>query len=144
MKHAVLQRNETSDQGTFGVITVEGKRWFTGELPWRDNSNMYSCVPAGTYKAIFTMSPRFKRRLYLVGPVENRTGIRVHPANLVGDSKLGFKAQMHGCIAIGEKLGWIGKQKAILVSSPAVRLFEKLMGGKPFTLEIKDEPSRSS
>jgi hypothetical protein len=46
------------------------RRWriglFSGELPWRDNAPSISCVPAGTYRAIFTNSPRFGRALYLL------------------------------------------------------------------------------
>lgn len=74
--------------------------------------------------------------MYLVGPVDRRTGIRIHAANLMGDAKKGYKCQLNGCIALGEKLGWIGKQKAVLVSRPAIRRLEKLTEGKPFQLEI--------
>lgn len=138
MKKALLQRFETSDEGTFGRLTIEGLSLFTGELPWRNNDNNFSCVPAGKYKCILTMSPRFGRRLYLVGPVERRSGIRIHPANLVGDSKKGFVSQMHGCIALGEKRGWIKNQKAILVSQPAVRRLLAVTQSQAFELEIKD------
>lgn len=85
-----------------------------------------------------TYSPRFKKRLYLVGPVEGRVGIRIHPANLMGAKDKGFASELLGCIALGEKMGWIGKQKALLVSSPAVRQFQNLLENEPFTLEIRD------
>lgn len=74
--------------------------------------------------------------MYLVDGVPQRVGIRKHPANLMGDRGLGFKAQLNGCISLGEKLGWIEKQKAILISAPAVRRFETYMDHKPFELEI--------
>lgn len=139
MKRAVLQRIETGDQGTFGILITDDGSWFySGELPWRDNRSNISCVPAGEYTCTFTYSPRFKRRLYLVGPVLNRSGIRKHSANLMGDASKGYKAQLNGCISLGEKLGWLDGQKAILVSQPAISKLERLMEGKPFILEIKD------
>lgn len=96
-----------------------------------------SCVPAGTYRCIFTNSPRFGRCLYLVGPVLARSGIRIHPANLMGDSSKGFHCQLNGCIALGEKLGWMDGQKAVLLSVPAVRELEEHFNGRAFTLEIR-------
>lgn len=74
--------------------------------------------------------------MYLVEGVPNRTGIRKHAANLMGDKNLGYTAQLNGCIALGEKLGFIDKQKALLLSAPALRRFENLMERKSFMLEI--------
>jgi len=75
--------------------------------------------------------------VYLVNGVKDRTGIRVHSANLMGDDTRGYKRQLNGCIALGERLGWIEGQRAVLLSYPAVRRFETLMAGKTFELEIR-------
>ncbi len=131
----VLSRFETSDEGTFGRLNVLGL--YTGELPWRDNASNVSCIPEGTYPVIWTYSPRFKREMYLLVGTEPRAGIREHPANLMGDASKGYKAQLNGCIAPGERVGWIKGQKAVLLSAPAMRRFEDYMGRKPFMLEIK-------
>ena len=56
----------------------------------------------------------------------------------MGDSKKGFRSQLHGCIALGERLGWIAGQKAVLLSQPAVRRLEAYFKGKPFMLEIRN------
>lgn len=138
VKTVVLQRMESSDEGTFGILYLDGVRLFTGELPWRDNDNNTSCIPAGKYKAVMTFSSRFRKRLYLVAPVENRAGIRIHPANRMGDKSLGYVSELLGCIALGEKIGWINKQKAVLLSMPAVRRLERYMKNQAFILEIKD------
>lgn len=74
--------------------------------------------------------------MYGIEPVKGRSGIRKHAANLMGDLELGYKAQLNGCIALGLKRGWIQGQKAILLSAPAMRQFEALMGGQQFELEI--------
>ena len=138
MKTLKIERFETSDQGTFGRIKFDDKIYFTLELPWRDNVNNISCIPSGIYRCDFTVSQRFHRKLYLVGKVAGRTGIRIHSANLAGNKDLGFKCQLNGCIAIGEKLGTIDGQKAVLLSVSAVRKLESFLEKKSFTLEIID------
>lgn len=74
--------------------------------------------------------------MYLLLGTDPRAGIRKHPANLMGDDTLGYRRQLNGCIALGERLGWIDRQKALLVSAPAVSRFERHMERKDFTLEI--------
>jgi hypothetical protein len=74
--------------------------------------------------------------MYEVVKVPGRGGIRMHSANLMGDASLGYKVQLLGCIALGERLGYINKQKAVLVSRPAMTHFEIAMGKRPFLLEI--------
>lgn len=138
MRSVILQRTETSDEGTFGVLTAGGLSLHTGELPNRNNENDLSCIPAGVYQCALTFSNHFKRALYLVLHTDGRAGVRIHAANLMGDRKKGFISQLLGCIALGERRGLIGNQKAILVSQSALRKFQKEMNNEPFTLEIKD------
>lgn len=134
---AILQRTESGDQGTFGKILACGLALFTGELPWRDNASGRSCIPPGQYRVVWAYSPRFRRQTYLLLDTVPRTAIREHPANLMGDAAKGLRAQLNGCIALGERLGWMDGQKALLVSAPAVRRFEQRMQRKPFLLEIR-------
>lgn len=136
--NAILQRTETGDQGTFGKLLAGGLGLFSGELPWRDNASSISCVPSGTYRAMVTYSPRFGRGLYLLDPTSPRSAIRIHPANFMGDAAKGFHCQLNGCISIGERLGWIDRQKAVLLSQPAVRRLEEYFRRRPFILEIRD------
>lgn len=144
LRTAVLSRFETGDQGTFGRLVADGLSLFTGELPWRNNEPSISCLPPEpggepiVYTAAFNNSPRFGRSLYLLAPTDPRAGIRVHPANLMGDSMKGLKCQLNGCIALGERLGWIEGQKAVLLSAQAVRKLEEHFGGRSFTLEIRN------
>ena len=55
----------------------------------------------------------------------------------MGDAAKGFRAQLNGCISVGERLGWIDGQKALILSAPAIRRLEAHFAGKPFTLEIR-------
>lgn len=141
---AVLERHDLSDEGWFGRIWARGLSLFTGELPWRDNAPNVSSIPPApdaepiVYRCAWTWSPRFRRAMYLLVGTAPRAGVRKHSANLMGDVALGFRAQLNGCIALGEKLGWIDGQKALLLSAPAVRRFESHMGHAPFTLEIRN------
>ena len=137
---ALLQRLETSNHGTFGRLSIDGvsQKFFTGELPWRENLSNVSCIPAGRYRCVWTLSARFRRHLYLVAPVLGRAGIRIHAANLCGDSSLGLRSQLNGCVALGERLGSIDGQRAVLLSQPAMRKFESLLAGRPFELEVTD------
>lgn len=138
MIRGTLTRVESSPQGTFGRLVLPGFTAFTGELSWYDNAPNISCVPTGTYTAQLTYSPRFGRQLYLVGPVPRRSGIRIHSANFMGDARQGYRKQLSGCIALGERLGWMDGQKALLLSAPAVRRLHTIMRNQPFMLEIKN------
>lgn len=138
MNHVILQRLESTDQGTFGKIKTEQAEFYTLELPWRNNESNISCIPAGIYRCHMTMSAKMKKMLYLVDGTGKRTGIRIHSANLAGSIEAGFHSQLNGCIAIGEKLGLMGKQKALLLSSSGVRKFTQDMDHKPFVLEVKN------
>jgi hypothetical protein len=74
--------------------------------------------------------------MYLLLGTSPRAGIRKHPANFMGDRTKGLRSQLYGCIALGERLGWMDGQKALLLSAPAVRRFEDYMERKPFRLEV--------
>lgn len=143
MTDAFLSRRDLSDQGWFGRLVAGPLSLYTGELPWRENRSSVSCIPPGpgdadvTYWAQVTFSPRFGRGLYLLAPTHPRTGIRIHPANLCGDAAKGWKAQLNGCVALGERLGYLDGQKAVLLSQSAVRRLESYFHGRPFRLTIR-------
>lgn len=137
----VLQRCETSDQGTFGKLYIDGEYFCeTGELPWRDNARGKSCIPAGTYEVRWDPSPKYGFK-FEVFDVEDRTTILIHAANLMGDEDLGFKAEVDGCIALGKTVGYLNKQRALLGSRKKVEEFEALMDKKSFPIEVIDAPA---
>lgn len=139
LPRVIIERAESGDQGTFGrLYAPRGFMRYTGELPDRGNAPNLSCILANTYRAEWTYSPAFRRFMYILLGTAPRAGIREHSANLMGDRLKGYRAQLNGCIALGERLGWIDNQKALLLSAPAVREFEMHMDRKPFELEIRD------
>lgn len=107
MKRLTILRDNTSDQGTFGVGTVreDGDSLFRCEwveLPWRDNAAGLSCVPAGiVYTAHIVQSTHFGRAVYLLDNVPGRDLIEVHPANWAGDRAKGWHSDLRGCCAPG-------------------------------------------
>lgn len=139
MIRATLIRDVSSDHGTFGLgrIIAPGFKAFTGELPWRDNARGLSCIPEGEYRFIWALSPRFKRYTYRAVDVPGRSGVLIHSANLMGDKTIGLVAQLEGCISLGDALGYIKGQRALLISKPAVRRFEALLNKQDFILEVR-------
>ena len=137
LPRVTIERSDSGDQGTFGRLYAPvGFRRYTGELPDRGNASNVSCILLGTYRVEWTYSPAFRRFMYVLLGTAPRSGIREHSANLMGDKAKGYRAQLNGCIALGERLGWMEGQKALLLSAPAVREFEAHMQQKPFELEI--------
>jgi len=131
MRQAVLTRLDMSQFGTFGQFTTDTSiSFFSLERPWLDNKPNISCIPPGIYTCSMSWSPRFGRPLYLVGPVPGRAGIRIHPANLA--------SQLQGCIALGEKIGYMDGKKALLLSQPAVRRLSEIYQNQPFRLVIQE------
>lgn len=139
MKSLKLNRLESTGQGTFGQIAVDDVDFMTGELPWRDNRANISCIPTGIYSAAWTFSNRFQKHTYELFRVPGRYGIRIHPANFMGDRLFGYKSELDGCIAMGFTVDKMSGQKAVLKSKDAVKRFEELLNHEPFTLEITDK-----
>lgn len=141
MRKVTLARLESSNQGTFGCLQFENDGWlesfYAGELPWRDNRSNLSCIPKGTYKVLMVDWIAKNKKVYMVQNVLHRGGIFIHSANYMGDSEKGYRTQLKGCIALGERLGNMENQKALLLSAPAIRRFESLLNGEPFELEVK-------
>jgi hypothetical protein len=136
MTRAMLERIEQTDQGTVGKLYVDTLKFFTGELPWRDNEAGLSCIPTGIYECEYNWSAKHKAFSYEVKDVVNRTGIRLHAANLFGDTAKGYKSQVEGCIAIGLRAGFLDGQRAIHLSQRALRELEDYLAGEEFLLEI--------
>ena len=112
MLKGTIIRKETSDQGTFGELSIPGTNFkcVSLELPWRDNKTGLSCIPAGEYLFKWIQSP--KHGWCYEGyddpstpqkeDILRRDKIQIHSANLAGDISKGYISQLLGCIALGE------------------------------------------
>ena len=155
MKRVTLERVRFSDEGTFGVVGLEGStfRLYSGELPWKDNKSFVSCIPEGLYTCMHNYSPRFKKNTYLVENVPGRTAIRIHVCNFVGDEDKGYVSEIGGCIGLGTGIwpmvaknasGFPVQQVGLEKSIEAVRLFEEKLKFEDFELVISSRPATRS
>jgi hypothetical protein len=89
-----IQRNMTCNDGsTIGRILVDGKEiGRTLELPWNDNHNETSRVPAGSYPATIREDGKLGWRV-LLKDTDPRKNVELHVGN--------FQRQTHGCVLVG-------------------------------------------
>ena len=132
----LLLRTSSDAHGTRGILTSGTFSCKTIELPWRNNRPKLSCIPEGEYEVRFTYSPGFKRYLYELLNVKDRSYIRMHGGNFAGAVDLGLKSNYLGCIGVGRNYGVIGKQKVLLSTNPTLEAFHAHMKKQPFMLTI--------
>lgn len=133
---ATLARLPSTSHGTPGMLSVAGK-WFshTLELPWRDNKPLISCVPPGVYRVDWLPSVAFGHAYRLAG-VPGRIAILFHPGTVAGDTTLGLRTDSLGCILLGDFLGTLNGQRAVLSSLPAINRLAALLDRQSFSLSI--------
>jgi len=138
---ATIYRYNSGDQGTRGIISASGFFCHTLELPWRNNRQNISCIPAGEYECLFV---KIKRRiggrkdLYWLKLVEGRSGVLMHAGVYAGDKSKGFKSNVLGCIELGHSIGKLKGQQAIFRSRECVNDFINHMNKEPFKLIVRD------
>ena len=120
-KLVIARLEDSAEHGTFGALLLRNRVFcWTLELTWLNNREDVSCIPTGLY----TLSPRFTWKgvekygpTYQVDAVPGRTAILIHPANV--------DQQLLGCIAVGETIGKLKGDRAVLNSG---KTFQRLMG----------------
>lgn len=98
MSEMKMVRKWFYDDTTIGTLEIGDFKCYTLEDVVRPNGpKVYgkTAIPAGRYKVILTMSPKFHILLPLVLDVENFSGIRIHSGNTAEDTK--------GCILVGQE-----------------------------------------
>lgn len=133
MNKAFLNRQEDDGVQTLGIFffdTDEGTKTLASlELPWKENQNSISCIPKGIYKVTTTYSQKYKKDMWQVMDVPNRSGVRIHGGNYYTD--------IEGCILLGlsrqdingdGKLDVTNSRKALTIAQDYL--------GKEFELEI--------
>ena len=154
-----LLRDPFNPLQTLGRINDKQLPFFchTLELPWKDNKNQVSCIPADKYLCKWTRSNRIsglhlQRWLkknpgktvedcpdseknvytYELFNVKGRTGIRIHSANYFFDLK--------GCIAFGDALKDINidSHLDVIHSGKTIELFAAMMNYQDFYLDIRN------
>lgn len=103
MKIEMIRYESTSD-GVFGILKVNGEKFHTVEKPWNNNEPFESCIPAGNYKLVPHDSAKYGVVLCMINPELNITRYQeveskryaclIHPANYAKD--------VEGCIGLGK------------------------------------------
>ena len=146
MKRINIIRTQTSEQGTFGALYIDGSFFcVTGELPKDydgdniENEVRRECIPQGEYKvAPREPSAKFKYDHYILEDVPNRSYILIHVGNFCGKVPK-YKSNVEGCIILGEKVDFIEGQLAVTNSVNTFNSFMQLMNNEPFVLKITED-----
>jgi hypothetical protein len=102
MKTIRIQRTFQNDKQSLGVCTIYDEMYrpilsgISLERGWLNNQNNISCVPKGTYTVILEYSNKFKKELWELKNVPNRSECKFHAAN--------YWYQLNGCISLGSRL----------------------------------------
>ena len=124
MQRVLLLRRYLTSESTGGIVFgPSGMQLYSLELPWKNNSRRISCIPEGKYECVWHNSPKFGW-VYLVKDVPDRTHILFHPGN--------HPANTWGCILLGKTRG----VNRVWNSRQAIQEFTRILGRKPFKLEI--------
>ena len=129
-----LRRFTQTGDATVGELVGLGKKVYTLEDPWRNNTRMVSCIPVGTYNVVPhgwepDSTVRFKRTYRLLN-VPGRTAILIHAGNSHADT--------HGCILLGFGLTIDQGLTTLTESRAAVDLLRQTIGQGNFTIKIEE------
>ena len=130
MTKLTIVRISSLDEGTFGVMLLDGKPFaVTGERPWMDNKKSVSCIPAGVYSCQRYVSAKYPDTFEVMN-VPKRTYVLFHKGNFpLKDSE--------GCILVAEKFEEVNGKVAVLESKHGFEEFiKRLKGVCTFTLQI--------
>jgi hypothetical protein len=119
-----IKRIEYNKNETLGVLIYNNLLiCYTLELPWLSNKKNISCIPQGIYPIKKIESPKFGTS-WLIDEVPNRSEVIIHVGNTYKDTK--------GCVIIGNSIGYIKNERAVLSSRAAIGELMNLT--KDFTL----------
>lgn len=121
-----LHQDENQTSGICVIYDSYGFPLFSAlslERGWRDNHQNISCVPSGKYSLKYEYSDRFKKHLWELKNVPNRTECKFHSAN--------YWHQLNGCISLGLKYKYLNRDKYrdVTNSINTMKAFESVLKG---------------
>jgi len=126
-----LKRTHHLQEATLGQLFIEDVTTdpiYTLENPERETTKD-SRIPAGVYQCRPFNGQKYKD-VYIVANVPNRSAILLHWGNTEKDTQ--------GCILLGNRLGQLNGEPAVLQSKRCFERFRSVIGKNEFILEIKD------
>lgn len=108
MQQVILSRFIMSEYGTFSAVSIDDNPVCVAvELPWKNNAQFVSCIPAGIYNC--TKMVHIKHGvIWKVNDVVGRSGVLIHEGNTIKD--------VLGCIAMGRYFGSVDGLPAVMDS----------------------------
>ena len=143
-KRGVLTRLVDDSKETLGHLQLfEGLSALfscaTLELPWLDNKNKISCIPAGRYTVVRRVSPTKGECFHLLD-VAGREWVLIHSGNYAGsrNPKTGTPDTL-GCILVGSGFAYVDRDQILDVTSSKPTL-TRLLAEMPdkWVLDIVD------
>lgn len=131
MKVLTLKRTHHLYEATLGQLFIEDITTdpiYTLENPERETTKD-SRIPAGVYQCKPYSGLKYKD-VYIVQSVPGRTAILIHWGNTEKDTL--------GCILIGNRLGQLSGEPAVLQSKRCFERFRSLIGKNEFILRVED------
>lgn len=143
MRRLIQVRDRNTAEGCFGRLLDEHQEQLaiSLELPWRGNARNISCIPTGSYTCTYNYSPAFKRNMYLLLDVPNRSGIRIHKGSYAGAQDHGLHTNFLGCIGWGRGILYdnVRKQHFVHTTAATIAAIEQQLQYKDFILTIIGE-----
>jgi len=133
------KQDDTQSLSTIVVLDEENNPVFSSialERGWQDNKVNVSCIPKGIYKVVLEYSNAFKRDLWEIKNVPNRTETKFHSSN--------YWYQLKGCIALGRRPKYLNTDKYLDVTSSKNTMndFHRVLKNqKEVILKITTEPN---
>jgi len=127
----LIRHEESFRWGTIGLLKIQKKViCFTLEPPDVLNKRNESSIPAQQYMVWRIVSPRYGD-CFEVRDVPGRSGILFHAGNTLQDTS--------GCILLGNQVGKLKHNRAVLNSGQTYKQFMMLMSGhNAFHLTISE------
>ena len=122
-------RVESGDEGTFGILTLNGRAFcVTLEPEDLNNRDFVSCIPTGTYLCKRIVSPKYGD-VFEVQDVPSREHVLFHAGNRDQNTE--------GCILLAQYFGKLKGDRAVLNSGFTLKAFMQELGDEmSFALQI--------
>lgn len=119
--------DQQASLGTCYVYNDKGDLVFKSESlerGWVNNQNQISCIPTGTYPLKLEYSDRFRKKLWEIYDVPNRSECKFHSAN--------YWFELNGCIALGKQRKHIDGDAVMDITSSrdTMKLFHDALHGQ--------------
>lgn len=129
---------ESTEYGTFGVLSLGSHRWTTVERPWEHNEPFVSCVPEGTYDLV-PHDGKSGATWALVGETVAHYPDGKKPRSTCILEVANLANEVQGCIGVGTWFGHYQRQRAVCGSKDAMAELLDVLKGQPIhQLVIRD------